>query len=124
VNAIDDIKRREPRFREFGVLEKYYREKIDLDENDLAQLLSITGEAGNSCAERLGAEADTPVAKLLPLAARREAYWRGKSVDYCTSEDMKEVGRLLAQSYGEIHWRLLEAAEHLNAAADLLAYDL
>jgi len=124
VNAVDRIKVEEPRFREFGVLNKYYSGTLDLDECDLRQLVNVTGEMGMSCRCRLGVNDDTPLHELIALAARREAQWHSRSTEYWSSEETKEMARVLAQSYGEIHGRLLEADGHIRTAAALIAYEL
>jgi GTPase SAR1 family protein len=122
VRQIDSIQARETRFREFTVLEKYYRGALDLNPQDLSQLLEVTGEHGISCARRLGVCDDTPIRDLIALAVRRQSAWRLKSTDYWANEEVKETARVLVQSYGEIHGRLVEAERLLQAAADQLAY--
>jgi hypothetical protein len=126
VRDVDQIMASEPRFREFSVLESYYRGELDLAPRDLEQLLDVTGEHGNSCAHRLGAsplapatQVLSPIQDLIAKARGREAYWRGRVADR-PSLDLQTAFKILAESNADIQTRLLQAAEYIRAAFELL----
>jgi hypothetical protein len=121
---IDQIEVDELRFREFFLLESYYGGQLVLADDNVRQLFEVTGENGPSCAERLGAQKDAPLASLLVIAKQREHYWREKMYDTFETLDIRDAARTLAESFGEIRARLVDAAEHRRAADELLAYEL
>lgn len=123
-SAIDAVAADELRYREFTVLERYYQGTLDLNDAELRQLLDLTGEHGSSCAARLGKPAEDPIEQLVALAAQRQRYWREAAYRPFASLETQETARILAESFSAVHQRLARAAEHLQAARSLLAYEL
>jgi hypothetical protein len=121
---IDSIVADELRFREFGLLESYYRGTLRIDDAEMKQLLDVTGENGPSCAHRLGAGVETPLDQLLSIADRRQRYWHERGNETFAKVETQELARVLAESYAGIRDRISEAQEHLMVAASLLAYDV
>lgn len=121
---IDGLISDELRLQEFTLLEKFYQGQIRLPEEQIQQLLHVTGEKGHSCAARLGRGEDIPLGELRELASKQQALWRKESVRPAADFASKECARILSESYAAIYSRLTRAQEHREAASALLRYDV
>ncbi len=120
---IDSIVADELRFREFALLEAYYKGNLKLEEGEIKQLLDVTGENGLSCGERLGMGTEISLDELVRIANRRQRYWHEKGNEVFVKVEIQELARVLAESYAGIRDRVAEARDHRKAAESLLAYD-
>lgn len=123
VNLVQRIELREPRFREFLLLEKHYAGKLELSASEVEDLLLVTGEKGPSCALRLGLESEATVERMVQAATKRLNYWRAVGSDPFGEMERRECAAKLTDSYGHILNRIREAIKHSKAAEELLAYE-
>ncbi len=101
-------------FQEFQILQSYYQGKVKFSNDEADQLLSVTGEYGTSCGERLGMDENTCVKTLIPMAMKFEQYWHQKSNDFLdTDRSTIFAASVLAHSYQKILYHLKAAEKHL-----------
>ncbi|PNW48780.1 UNVERIFIED_CONTAM: hypothetical protein BEN50_11320 [Euhalothece sp. KZN 001] len=78
---LESLQSGEHTFQELEVLRCYYDGKLDFDEQEIQQLLEVTGEYGSSCGERLGLGERATVDEMIPVAQERMAYWQERAND-------------------------------------------
>jgi GTPase SAR1 family protein len=101
--------------RELQVLRNLYEDKkLNFNDNEIQQLLSVLGERGKSCAERLGLTKDAPIAELRQQNQKYLTYWRFRCSDQLggTPETVR-AACVLAQSYERLAYHIEEGAKHL-----------
>jgi hypothetical protein len=109
-------------FEELRVLRDCYEGKLDLEPDELAQLLAVTGEHGTSCARRLGLDEEPAVdelhiARLLLIAQERRAAWHLRATDDIgTDRTTLAAAAVIARSYERVIHHLNTAQQHLRAA--------
>lgn len=107
-------------FSELTVLRDYYQEKLDLTEEEVEQLLQITGEYGLSLRCRAGLpekeeELDqTDWQEILRVVDKRRSYWRRRVVDPGASNEMIRAAGILGDAYEHISYQAMEQLKYLN----------
>jgi GTPase SAR1 family protein len=110
----EELEAQEHGFSELQILRNYYDKKLDFDENEVKQMLEVTGEAGTYCGERLGLGKLTTIEEMLSVAKERMHYWQERASDYLSSDTMStNAAGVLARSYERILYRLQKAQEYL-----------
>jgi GTPase SAR1 family protein len=98
---------------ELAVLEDYYRDRLELDPNDLDEVLRVSGEYGRSVTARIGAAEGTPLAELSARADARASAWMNRAdvlgLDGATAVAAREIGL----SYARLSARIREARRML-----------
>lgn len=111
----EELEAQEHGFSELRVLRNYYDKKLDFDENEITQMLEVTGEGGTSCSERLGLGKLATIEQMLSVAKARMHYWQERASDYLTSDTTStNAAGVLTRSYERIFYRLQVAKEYLN----------
>lgn len=114
VGLFEKLEAQEHGFAELRVLRNYYDKKLDFDENEVTQMLEVTGESGTSCSERLGLGKLATINEMMPVAKARMHYWRKKAHDDFGSDHISiTAAKVLASSYERILYRLQKAKEYL-----------
>ncbi len=109
-------------FQELRALRDCYEGRLDLDPEEIAQLLAVTGEHGTSCARRLGLGEEVPtdapsITRLLALAQERRSAWHLRATDDLgTDRATLAAAAVIAHSYEQIIHHLNTALGHLRAA--------
>jgi hypothetical protein len=93
---------RVPRFRELDVLRDYYAGRVELAEDDAAELLRVVGEAGEDVRARLGLPPGTPIAEVRSRARARMEYWRERQILGGASGATREAIRVLMRALERI----------------------
>ena len=116
-------------FQELRALRDCYEGRLDLDPEETAQLLAVTGEHGTSCARRLGLPDEVPadpavIAQLLTLAQERRAAWHLRATDDIgTDRATLAAAAVIARSYERLIHHLTVAQQYLQAAQWHLALE-
>ena len=86
------------------MLRDYYWEKLSFNQDEVAQLLQVTGEEGTSLGERLGLGDRATVAEMLTCAEERLRYWHRRENDFRPDDTRETIraARVLAHSYRRI----------------------
>jgi hypothetical protein len=109
-------------FQELRALRDCYEGRLDLDPEEIAQLLAVTGEYGSSCARRLGLDAEVPadapnIPRLLALAQERRNAWNLRATDDLgTDRATLAAAAVIARSYEQVIYHLNSALGHIRAA--------
>jgi hypothetical protein len=109
-------------FDELRVLRDCYEGRLDLEPNEVAQLLAVTGEHGPSCARRLGLDEEpstdeASIARLLAIAQERRTAWHLRATDDIgTDRATLAAAAVIARSYERVINHLNTAQQFLNAA--------
>lgn len=107
---LESLQSGEHTFQELEVLRCYYDGKLDFDEQEIQQLLEVTGEYGSSCGERLGLGERATVDEMIPVAQERMAYWQERANDSFFSDRATiAAARVLNLSYQRILDRVQKA---------------
>ncbi|MGB6297371.1 MAG: dynamin family protein [Rivularia sp. (in: cyanobacteria)] len=110
----EELQTQEHGFSELQVLRNHYENRLNFDDNEVQQLLYVTGEYGISCAQRLGLEECTSIEEMIPVARQRMNYWRQKAMDYFSNDSISiAAASVLARSYEGIFYRVQKAKEYL-----------
>lgn len=93
--------------KELKVLQMYYNNQLALnDQEEVEDLLHVTGEYGRTVEARLGMPEGTTVAKLEEIAREKTALWHGKSSGWMMSGTYVEAAGILARSYEQMVYHL------------------
>jgi hypothetical protein len=106
LGRLDDFVASEQAFREYGVLEEYYHGRLLLSDERTRDLLCVTGEHGSSVVERLGASPNAAAHQLLAVAEQKHKYWRALASDIAESCLVRDIARVVADSYASLTTRL------------------
>jgi len=111
---LESLQSREHAFQELDVLRRYYDGKLEFDEQEIQQLLEVTGEYGSSCGERLGLGERATVDEMIPVAQERMAYWQERANDsFFNDRATIAAARVLNLSYQRILYRVQKAKSYL-----------
>ncbi len=110
----EELEAQEHGFSELRVLRNYYDKKLDFDENEVKQMLEVTGEGGTSCGERLGLGELATIEQMLSVVKARIHYWQERASDYLISDTTStNAAGVLTRSYERIFYRLQMAKQYL-----------
>jgi len=111
---VEEIQTREHAFLELKVLRSHYEGKLGFDQDEVEQLLKVTGEHGASCGERLGLGERATVGEMVQVAEERRRYWQRRANDMFGSDaHTAEAAREIARSFDWILLHVTEAKKHL-----------
>ena len=99
-----------PRFHELEVLRHHYAGRLDLTDDDAAELLRIAGESGQNARACLGLPPETPAAEVRSYARRRMEYWRERQIWDGSGGATREALRVLVKGYE----RLVDTVEDVR----------
>jgi len=106
--TFDVLEAREHAFAELGVLQDFYAERLEFSEDEIRQLMEITGEYGTSITKRLGMGEEGTITEMISLATKKVYYWQAKSNDFLpVTRETIAAARVIARSY-EIMINFLE----------------
>ena len=88
-----------PRFRELDVLRDHYAGRLELADDDSAELLRIAGEAGRDARASLGLPPNTPAEAVRSHARHRMEYWRERQIWDGSGGSTREALRVLVKGY-------------------------
>lgn len=110
----EELQTQEHGFSELEVLRNYYNNRLNFNDSEVQQLLSVTGEYGVSCAKRLGLEERSSIEEMVPVALEKMNYWRQRATDCFGSDNVSiAAAGVLARSYERILYRVQKAKEYL-----------
>lgn len=110
----EKLESQEHGFAELAVLRDYYEKKIEFNDNEVKQMLEVTGEFGTSCGERLGLTEHANISEMISVASKHIQYWQGKAADYLGADSTTiAAARVIARSYEVILYRVQKAQEYL-----------
>lgn len=110
----EELESQEHGFAELAVLRNYYEKKIEFNDNEVKQMLEVTGEFGTSCGERLGLTEHANISEMISVASERIHYWQQKDADYLDADSTTiAAAGVLARSYEGILYRVQKAQEYL-----------
>jgi Dynamin family len=113
---VERIRLDEAEMSEFTVLEDFYQGRLDLDQQEVAEILRVSGEEGRSVAARLGMPDDTPLPELIARADACSSAWMNRREAYGLNGATAVASRQIGLSYGRI-------SERIKAAHRLLRWD-
>ncbi|MCX7745511.1 MAG: dynamin family protein [Clostridia bacterium] len=97
-NEMEKMEVSEHAFRELEVLQLYYNNKVSLEDDEVTDLLNITGEYGYSCEARLGMTKGASIEELLKTARLKSELWNARANQYGNSSFYEKTARVLARS--------------------------
>jgi GTPase SAR1 family protein len=98
---------------EISALSALYNGELSLRDDEVREILTVTGEYGTTCAARLGLPEDTPVWNLAAAAERLAAEWARRECDPTLNAATLRAARTVRRSYDQI-------AHQISQAQDLL----
>ncbi len=108
-NEIDMIETNEQSFRELEVLQDFYNGRIALRrEEELEEILLLTGERGKSCEIRLGMKEGTPLSQLEQRSKEMAMTWNARANDFMASSNYSNAATVMARSCELMHHYLTE----------------
>ena len=113
---VERIRLEDAEMSEFAILEAFYQGRLDLDQQEVAEILLVSGEQGRSVAARLGVPENTPLPELIALADARSSAWMNRGEVYGFDGATAAASRQIGLSYGRI-------SERIKAARRLLRSD-
>ena len=113
---VERIRLDEAEMAEFAVLEDFYQGRLDLDQQEVAEILRVSGEQGRSVAARLGMPDGTPLPELIALADARSSAWMNRGEVYGLDGATAAASRQIGLGYGRI-------SERIKMAHRLLRWD-
>lgn len=110
---IHQIQDTEQVFKELKVLQNYYNGLLKLkNEEEIKQLLQITGEFGSFCEARLGTVCGNSIKELSEIAARRIGYWNARANDIPVTRYYEEAANVLSRSCDIMYYHLRSLMEN------------
>ncbi|HEX2312859.1 MAG TPA: dynamin family protein [Thermomonospora sp.] len=114
---VERLERSEHRFAELEALSAYYRGRLTgLSEDEIRQLLEVTGERGTHCAARLALPPDASLTDMAHAVQERIRYWAVRSNDPILDRHGRRVARTIRRSYDGIAERVRLAQRFLEMA--------
>lgn len=116
----EEIRAQQESLRELEVLRRYYDGKLDLSENEVQQLLQITGEFGTAYYQRLGItdEENIPTLERLQkaqaIAHQAIRHWQCKTQNPGLNAETRDAAQKIVRAYEGIAYHLQEALPHLD----------
>jgi GTPase SAR1 family protein len=101
-------------FSELSVLRDFYQGKLELTEEEVEQLLQITGEYGLSerlrlgLPEKCGGSSAENRQEILDTANKRRSYWRRRALDPGASREMIQAASILGDTYNHISYQAMK----------------
>lgn len=115
-SQFDALQAKQHAFQELDVLRSHYEGKLNFDEEEVKQLLAVTGENGISCGERLQMSQGerATIDEMIPVAIAQINYWQGRANDFMSGDSLTiSSANVLTRSYERILYRLQKAKEYL-----------
>jgi len=91
---------------DLSVLSAVYNQELTLREDEIAEILAVTGEYGRTWAARLGLPEDTPLPELGAAAERLAAKWVHRELDPTLNRATLGAARTVRRSYERIAERI------------------
>jgi GTPase Era involved in 16S rRNA processing len=112
---LERLKAQAHEFQELRVLRSYYDGNLELADDEIQQLLQVTGEYGTSCANRLGLRDRATLDEMIAIAQQQVNQWRSRSNDAIgATYQTIAAARLVAHSYERILHHVSLAKRHLD----------
>jgi Dynamin family len=118
---IEQLRVSEHGSHELAALSGYYSGKLSLAATEIADLLTVTGENGTTCAARLGLPETASVAELAATAAQRVAKWARREQDPTLDRATLRAAHTIRLSYDRIAHRVGQARRLLEMTDDPMA---
>ncbi|MEO3857867.1 dynamin family protein [Acrocarpospora sp. B8E8] len=99
VAAVAQLEFKEHAFAEFSVLRDYYDGRVDFADEEIGELLLVTGECGRTLPDRLGLPSSYGRTELAAQARERLAHWAAVVVDPSYSGATRRAGQVVRRSY-------------------------
>ncbi|WP_420128110.1 dynamin family protein [Longimicrobium sp.] len=113
---VERLARQEHEFLEQEVLRGHYQGRLELEEEEVQQLLQVTGEQGRSLQARLGLLPGDPVYldEMLFLARERLRRWQALANDFLAGRETVRAAEVVARSYERVLHALLQVRQQLG----------
>jgi hypothetical protein len=102
-------------FAELAVLSAVYRGSLSFPPDWVAELLTVTGENGTTCAARLGLSEDAALRVLTRRADERIGVWARRCADDLLDEPIRRAAQTIMASYERLADRIRSARQLLDA---------
>jgi hypothetical protein len=106
----------EPAIAELALLRALYHDtdQLGLSDEEVRELVMVTGERGGSCAARLQAQPRTTPNEMLATAQERLGYWRRRAGQFGLDSGTVYAARSAQRCYERISHHLRAAQQHLE----------
>ena len=120
-SEIDVVLNSEPDYKEFEVLQYFYRGNLDLTKEQENDLLHITGEYGYSALKRLNFTEKQTVQEMVERAYAKRAEWNNYKATYGLLDPIfEETAEVISNSYLILKNKILEAENKLSESNNFL----
>jgi hypothetical protein len=121
---IDSILNAEPDFKEFEVLQYFYRGKLEFTEEQANDLLHITGEFGHSAMSKLNFEGKPAIKDMVAFAYKKRAEWNEYKSTYGFLDPVfAEAAEVISNSYLILKNKIIDAENQVNEISNFLYSD-
>jgi Dynamin family len=96
---------------ELSVLSDLYNDELTLRDDELAEILTVTGEYGATWAARLSLPEDTPLPQLVEAADRHAERWASKEQDPTLNRPTLSAARTMRRSYDRLAYQISRAGD-------------
>lgn len=115
ITIVDKIEANEHALRELNLLQDYEAGKLDFKDDEVEQMLEVTGEKGTSLNKRLGLAEDIAIFQMLARVDERINYWLIQSNDPLGANFYTiRAAQILLQSYECLRFHIEQANIHLE----------
>jgi hypothetical protein len=118
---IEQLRLSEHGSRELAALSSYYNAEVSLSAAEVAELLTVTGEHGTTCAARLGLPESASMGELAAAAAELVAKWARREQDPTLDRPTLRAAHTVRRSYDRIAFRINQARQLLEMTDDSIA---
>ena len=112
---VEKLEVNEHGLQELKVLENYESGQLELSEDEVQQLLQVTGQTGTSCTARLGFAQEVPLQEMCDRAQAHMNHWLARANDiFSGNAPTIEAAHVLYRSYERIRYHIDLAQQHLQ----------
>lgn len=118
--TFEEIRAQQEELRELEVLRKYYEGRLNFNEQEVQQLLQITGEYGTAYHQRLGISDEENIStierleKALSRTSQTIRYWQRRTQNPGLNADTRDAAQKIVRAYERIVYHLQKALSHLH----------
>lgn len=121
--TFEELATQQEELAELAILRSYYEGRLNLEEEEVQQLLQVTGEHGTAYWQRLGMETSDSCSTeellddALTLALEKHDYWRQRGIDPGLDSATNRATLVMARAYERITHYIRQAQQQLNLLA-------
>ncbi|MFD0635020.1 hypothetical protein ACFQ9X_29265 [Catenulispora yoronensis] len=122
-DRLQRLRQRGHGFAELATLTAHYRGRLDFTDEQIDQLLQVTGEHGTTCAARVGLPEDAPAGAIRARADDLVKVWAALAADRTLAAREQQAVRTVLGCYQRIQARARRAELLLNTTDELALDD-